>query len=148
MFELSQTQRRTGQRPALGLPVSTTAQPDNIAVSKSQVSGGSKLKTEVRNASNQAEVKPVVKPQPPRKVEKQAISKVSSLNRERPDISKSFSKPKRKLSNDGTGSSAGTYSVVATAYSVRLILAACRFKKLKASSKRVLPPLMMVRLSQ
>ncbi|MCJ1470377.1 hypothetical protein MMC07_009022 [Pseudocyphellaria aurata] len=108
---------RTGQWPALGLPVSTTVQPSNIAISRSQFSGGSRSKTEVRNTSNQAEVKPVVKPQAPRKVEKKAISKASSLKRERPHILESLSKPKRKPSNNDTGSSGGTSLAVASACS-------------------------------
>lgn len=124
---MSQTQRRTGQRPALVLPVSTNIQQKDTAVSKSQAAGGSKSKTDENvdekfsytKASSQAEVKPAVKSQPPRKTEKKATSKVSNLKREQSDIFKSFSKPKPRLNRENTGNSAGTTSAIATAHSVR-----------------------------
>lgn len=127
MVELSQTQRRTGQRPVLASPISTAIQPKNIAVSKAQVTGEVKSKTNdsanekksfVKPSSQQGEVKPVVKSQPPRKTEKKAISKVSSQKREQSAIFKTFSKPKPKLKKQDTGSSAGTSAIV-TANSVR-----------------------------
>lgn len=154
MVELSQPQRRTGQQPALVLPVSTSIQPKNTAVSKSQVIGGSKLKIDesanekipYTKASSQAEVKPMVQSQPPPKSEKRAISKISRPKREQPDIFKSFSKPKPKLSKD-TENSAGTSPAVTTTHSVRHILTASSSMKLKAYSKRVLVLMMTVRES-
>lgn len=156
MVGLSQTQRRTGQRPALVSPIPTTIQPKNIAVSKAQVTGEVKSKTKdsanekkssVKSSSQQGEVKPVVKAQPPRQTEKKAISKVSSQKREQSAIFKTFSKPKPKLKKEDTGSSAGASSAIATGHSVRHILAAFSFMKLKASSKRVPALMMTVRVS-
>ncbi|MCJ1265569.1 hypothetical protein MMC22_005449 [Lobaria immixta] len=119
------TQRRTGQRPALVLPVSTNIQQKNTAINNSEAAGGSKSKTDENvdekfsytKASSQAEVKPAVKSQPPRKTEKKAASKVSNLKREQSDIFKSFSNPKPRLNRENTGNSAGTSSAIATAHS-------------------------------
>ncbi|MCJ1423122.1 hypothetical protein MMC29_001003 [Sticta canariensis] len=114
--------RRTGQRSASVLPVSTSIQPKNTTVSKSQVTGGSKSKIDesanekipYTKASSQAEVKPMVQSEPPPKSEKRAISKISRPKREQPDIFKSFSKPKPKLSKEDTENSAGTSLAVTT----------------------------------
>lgn len=156
VVELSQTQRRTGQRTALVMPVSTTVQSKKVAVNKPQLTGKVKSKTDesadeknsYAKASSQSGVKSVAKSQPSRKTEKKAISKVSSLKREQPDIFKTFSTPKPKMNREDTGSSAGTSSVIATAHSVRHILAASSFMKLKVSSKRALAFMMTVRVSR
>lgn len=156
MVELSQTQRRTAQRTALVMPVSTTVQSKEIPVIEPQLTAGAKSKTDesadeknfCAKASSQSRVKSGVKSQPPRKTEKKAINKVSSLKREQPDIFKTFSKPKPKINREDTGSSAGNSSVIATAHSVRHLLAASSFMKLKVSSKRALAFMMTVRLSQ
>lgn len=155
MVELSETQRRTGHRSSLVLPVSTSIQPKTTAASKSQVSGASKLKIDESaneripqtKASSQAEVKPVVQSQPPPKSEKRAISKVSRPKREQPDIFKSFSKPKSKPSKEDTENSAGTSPVVTTTPSVRHCHTASSYLKLKTFSKRALVLTMTVRVS-
>lgn len=126
-------QRRTGKRPLVAAPVAPVAKP--IAKTSSKSQGTSKQDTEFSNpferpssssktskSTTQAESKSELKNARVKEADKKATPKPANLKREQSDLFKSFSKPKAKLTEEDTGSSAGNSPPTATEPSVNTTL--------------------------